>query len=159
MDGLTLKSFFHLSFTFSVVDYSITLHILGKNTLVATRTRNRCVVFFLLVIYFSISSKSRLTRVTFKSFGILTVLSLCDLVFLFLFCILLFNDWSLLFGWFLSVWDSSFTNDFPGGWSRYQPGLLLAVYIITSLLAITTPAVYSAAIAVYLIALSAKVLW
>lgn len=124
MKGLTLQSFFHLSFAFSVVDYSITLHILGKKTLVATRTRHRCVVFFLLIIYFSISSKSRLARVTFKSCGtlawvFLTVLSLWSWFSIF---VLYYSfQWLVFVVWFLSVWDCSFTNDFTGGWSRYQP--------------------------------------
>jgi len=58
MNGLTLQLFSHLSFSFSVVDYSIALHILEKRTLAANRARHWSVGFLLLVIYFSVSSKS-----------------------------------------------------------------------------------------------------
>lgn len=126
MNGLTLQSFFHLSFSFSVVDYSITLHILGKRTLVATRARHGCVVFFLLIIFFSISSKSvhldseewllKVVGYWPKSFW-----QFCHFMFLFFcFCFLFFNDRSL-FVCLVSVKDCSFTNDFTSGWSRYQP--------------------------------------
>lgn len=92
------------AFSYSATDYAITLRILGKRTPGGYGTS---ILFFLMLIQYKQQiNKSRITRVTFKTYGIqvwvfLTALSLYHLIFLFLLSLLPFDNHD--FFWMLFV--------------------------------------------------------